>query len=77
MPTIYQSIEQRIDLVTKTLPLQKRLRQLVDSIWRPVRESNPCRRREREATSCNSKDLRGMDITLPHLKDLIGKLDDS
>jgi hypothetical protein len=29
----------------------------VDSIWRPVRESNPCRRREREATCCNSTEL--------------------
>src|SRR6266550_2278784 len=38
-------------------------------IWRPVRESNPCRRREREATCCNSKELSGMDSTLPHLKD--------
>jgi hypothetical protein len=32
--------------------------------WRSVRESNPCRRREREATYCNSKELRGMDSTL-------------
>jgi hypothetical protein len=36
--------------------------------WRPVRESNPCRRREREATFCNSMELR-MDGTLPRLKD--------
>jgi len=46
--------------------------------WRPVRESNPCRRREREATYCNSMELSGMDSTLPHLKDsresLIGLL---
>jgi len=37
--------------------------------WRPVRESNPCRRREREGTYCNSRKLSGMDRTLPHLKD--------
>ena len=37
--------------------------------WRPVRESNPCRRREREATYCHSTELSGMDSTLPHLKD--------
>src|SRR3989442_9645138 len=37
--------------------------------WRPVRESNPCRRREREASYCNSAELRGMASTLPHLKD--------
>ncbi len=36
--------------------------------WRPVRESNPCRR-ESEATYCNSMELRGMDSTLPHFKD--------
>src|SRR6266705_4032202 len=34
--------------------------------WRPVRESNPCRRREREAIHCNSMKLRGTDSTLPH-----------
>jgi hypothetical protein len=33
-------------------------------IWRPVRESNPCRRREREAIHYNSKELRGMDTTV-------------
>jgi hypothetical protein len=37
--------------------------------WRPVRESNPCRRREREGTYGNSMELSGMDSTLPHLKD--------
>ena len=36
---------------------------------RLVQESNPCRRREREAIYCNSKELRGMDSTLPHLQD--------
>ena len=36
---------------------------------RLVQESNPCRRREREATYCSSKELRGMDSTLPHFKD--------
>src|SRR5262245_10540214 len=39
------------------------------------------RRREREATYCNSTELRGMDSTLPHLrafrKTLIGLLMDS
>ena len=39
------------------------------NFWRPVRESNPCRRREREGTYCNSTELSGMDSTLPHLKD--------
>jgi hypothetical protein len=29
----------------------------------------PCRRRERGATYCNSMELSGMDSTLPHLKD--------
>jgi hypothetical protein len=38
-------------------------------IWRPVRESNPCRRREREATYGNSKELSGMDSTRPHFED--------
>ncbi len=38
-------------------------------IWRPVQESNPCYRREREAIYGNSKELSGMDSTLPHLKD--------
>ena len=37
--------------------------------WRPVRDSNSCYRREREATYGNSKELSGMDSTLPHLKD--------
>jgi enterochelin esterase-like enzyme len=37
--------------------------------WRPLRESNPCRRREREGTYCNSRELRGMDSTLPQLED--------
>ncbi len=37
--------------------------------WRPVLESNPWRRRERNAIDCNSIELRGMDSTLPHLKD--------
>ncbi len=30
--------------------------------WRSVRKSNPCRRREREATYCNSKEPAGFDI---------------
>ncbi len=38
-------------------------------VWRPVRDSNPCCRREREAIHCNSMKLRGMDRTLPHLED--------
>ena len=37
--------------------------------WRLVQESNPCRRREREAIHYNSKKLRGIDTRLPHLKD--------
>ncbi len=37
--------------------------------WRPVLESNPWRRLERDAIDCNSIELRGMDSTLPHLKD--------
>ena len=37
--------------------------------WRPVRQSNPCRRREREAAYCNLTELCGMDSTLPYLKD--------
>jgi hypothetical protein len=40
-------------------------------------ESNPCRRREREAIHCNSRKLRGMDSTLPHLKDSRERLLDS
>jgi hypothetical protein len=46
-------------------------------IWRPVRESNPCRRRERDANHCNSMELRGMDSTLPHLKDSRERILDS
>ena len=38
--------------------------------WRPVRESNPCRRREREENHCNSRKLGGLDSTLPHFEDL-------
>jgi hypothetical protein len=49
--------------------------------WRPVGESKPCRRREREATYYNSMELSGMDSTLPHLKDSggtpIGRLMDA
>ena len=45
--------------------------------WRPVRESNPCRRREREATYCSPTELSGMDSTLPHVKDLRERLLDS
>src|SRR5256885_16336144 len=41
-------------------------------IWRPVRESNPCRRREREATYCNSMELSGMNSTQEHFKGLTG-----
>jgi hypothetical protein len=44
-------------------------RNLLIGMWRPVRESNPCRRREREGTYCNSTELRGMDSTLPHSED--------
>ena len=33
-------------------------------LWRPVRESNPCRRREREAIYRNSKETCGMDSTV-------------
>src|SRR6266849_3470738 len=40
-------------------------------------ESNPCRRREREATYCNSTELSGVDGTLPHLKDSRERLLDS
>jgi len=43
--------------------------------------SVPCCRREREATYCNSMELRGMDSSFPHLKDsretLIGRLMDA
>jgi hypothetical protein len=36
-----------------------------EGVWRPVRESNPCRRREREAIYIlNSKENRGMDSTV-------------
>jgi hypothetical protein len=41
----------------------------VEVAWRPVRESNPCRRREREANYCNSRKLSGMGSTLQHSKD--------
>jgi len=46
-----------------------RIRQNDQEFWRPVRELNPCYRREREENHCNSRKLRGMDSTLPHLKD--------
>ncbi len=45
--------------------------------WRPVRESNPCRRREREAINGNSRKLRGMGSSLPHLTDSRERLLDS
>ena len=38
-------------------------------VWRPVRESNPCRRREREAIYRNSKETCGMDSTVRNSKD--------
>ena len=41
-------------------------------IWRPERDSNSCRRREREATYRNSMELSGMDGTLEHFKGLTG-----
>ena len=40
----------------------------------PIRRG---RRREREATYCNSTELSGMDGTLPHLKDSRERLLDS
>ena len=43
--------------------------QVIEIKWRPVRESNPCRRREREATYGNSRELGGMGSTLPHSED--------
>ena len=46
-------------------------------VWRPVRESNPCRRREREENHCNSTELSGMDSTLPHFTDSEERLMDS
>jgi len=49
--------------------IPRRILQSAGEYWRPVRESNPCRRREREANHSNSMKLRGMDSTLPHLKD--------
>src|SRR5207237_8704548 len=42
--------------------------------WRPVRESNPSRRRESDAIQCNSLKLSVMDSFLPHLKRLTGTL---
>ena len=33
-------------------------------VWRPVRESNPCRRRESEGIYKNSKETCGMDSTV-------------
>lgn len=42
--------------------------------WRPVRESNACRRRKRDANHCNSLKLCGMNSTLPHLKDSRGRI---
>ena len=53
----------------KPTPINGELAATSSEYWRPVRESNPCRRREREATYCNSTELSGMDSTLPHLKD--------
>jgi len=41
----------------------------IGKYWRPVRDSNSRYRRESEATYCNSKELSGMDTTLPNLKD--------
>ncbi len=46
-------------------------------VWRPVRESNPCRRREREENYCNSRKPCGMDSTLLHLTDSRERLLDS
>src|SRR5687767_503723 len=40
-------------------------------IWRPVRESNPCRRREREAIYGNSRKLCGMDSTVKVVGELL------
>jgi len=54
--------------ICKIFPI-KETSYLSGGVWRPVRESNPCRRREREGTYRNSKELGGMDSTLPHLAD--------
>src|SRR6266704_933416 len=71
--TSISSLTGELAALSRALPYQKLWRprptQLIDRIWRPVRESNPCRRREREATYGNSTELRGMDSTLSHLKD--------
>jgi hypothetical protein len=38
----------------------------------PYAESTPCRRREREATYCNSMERSGLDGTLPYFQRLTG-----
>jgi hypothetical protein len=50
---------------------------VVNQVWRPVRESNPCRRHKREENNRNSMKRRGMDSTLPCLKDSQERLLDS
>jgi len=42
------------------------------SCWRPVQESNPCLRREREAICRNSKETCGKDTTVRWSKELHG-----
>jgi hypothetical protein len=59
----------RYETIPTTQPKLCRHKEMLVPVWRPVRESNPCRRREREATYGNSKELSGMDSTLPHLED--------
>jgi hypothetical protein len=59
----------RYETIPTTQPNLCRHKEMLVPVWRPVRESNPCRRREREGTYCISKELSGMDSTLPHLKD--------
>jgi hypothetical protein len=58
------------------IAIEERLRWCAEErwkdFWRPVRESNPCRRRESEENHCNPMELRGMDSTLPHFEGLTG-----
>jgi len=62
--TILEEVLHHCELVLVDLWIENR------KCWRPVRESNPCRRREREAIYGNSKELSGMDSTLKYSKEL-------
>ena len=59
---VFDDLRPNSEKLSSGRQVTRRLFAVVVEIWRPV-QSNPCRRREREATYCNSTVLSGMDST--------------